>query len=252
MLKELTKNDWMAWLKIPQEKIPGILILRGTRNLKTNYAKHKAYLKDVLEIGSPNGIFEDVCIGAYQNTLVAYASVYGDAMASEITHVFGVLGTTHVIQTGCCGALSQEILPGDIVCVTSAHSGEGAAQYYTPQKKEIQATPDLVESIKNEWVNPVNLHKGRIWTTSALLAEGKEEIQNWNNYGYLAVDMETASTFAVAEHFGMKRLSLLFAFDNPFQGEHILLSDVEKQERRAKGEQVMMKIAFFLIQSSGQ
>jgi purine-nucleoside phosphorylase len=251
MLKELTKKDWMALLHIPLEKIPKILILRGTRNLKTQYAKHKAYLKDVLEIGSPNGLFEDICIGSYQDTIVGYASVYGDSMASEITHVFGVLGTNLVIQTGCCGALAQEILPGDIVCATTAHSGEGAVQYYTPQKREIQATPDLVEIIKNDWVSPFNLHKGRIWTTSALLAEGKEEIRNWSDYGYIAVDMESASTFAVAEYFGMKRLSILFVFDNLLQGEQILQTDVEKQERRAKGEQIMMKITFFLIHGLG-
>jgi len=182
---------------------------------------------------------------------VGYASVYGDSMASEITHVFGVLGTNLVIQTGCCGALAQEILPGDIVCGTTAHSGEGAVQYYTPQKREIQATPDLVEIIKNDWVSPFNLHKGRIWTTSALLAEGKEEIRNWSDYGYIAVDMESASTFAVAEYFGMKRLSILFVFDNLLQGEQILQTDVEKQERRAKGEQIMMKITFFLIHGLG-
>jgi len=37
MLKELTKTDWLALLGIPEERTPDVLVLRGTRNLKTHY-----------------------------------------------------------------------------------------------------------------------------------------------------------------------------------------------------------------------
>ena len=249
MLKELTKNEWLSLLNIPQDRIPKVLVLRGTRNLRRNYNKHRAFFSDSFEVGSPNGIFEDVLIGTYQNTDVGYASVYGDAMASEITHLFGVLGTLVVIQTGCCGALVNQIRPGDLVCATSAHCGEGAAQYYSPHKQEIDASPNLVDFLTPAQAEPVALHKGPIWTTSALLGEGKSEIQRWSHQGYIAVDMETASSFAVAEYFRVQHLSLLFVFDNPCQGEHLLLSDFEKHELRAKGEQVMIDAVFAIIES---
>ncbi len=248
MLKELTKKEWLSLLKIPENRIPPVLILRGTRNLKANYAKHNDFFTDIFEVGSPNGIFEDVLIGTYKNINVGYASVYGDAMASEVTHLFGVLGTSLVIQTGCCGALTGRIQAGDIVCVTSAYCGEGAAQYYLSQRQEINASPDLIEQTVGFHSASVGIHKGRIWTTSALLAEGKAEIRDWFHQGYIAVDMETASTFAVAEYFGMQRLSLLFVFDNPSQGEHILLSDAEKQKRRIDGEQALIDTVFALIE----
>ena len=248
MLKELTKNEWLSLLNIPENRVPTVLVLRGTRNLKVNYAKYSAFFTDVFEVGSPNGIFEDVLIGTYKNIDVGYASVYGDAMASEVTHLFGVLGTSLVIQTGCCGALTDSIQSGDLVCVTSAYCGEGAAQYYLPQTQEIDASLELVEGSLSLRSTSVATHKGPIWTTSALLAEGKAEIQEWSRQGYIAVDMETASTFAVAEYFGMQRLSLLFVFDNPDQGEHILLSDAEKQKRRALGEQVVIDTVFATIE----
>ena len=249
MLKELTKKEWLSLLNIPENRIPTVLVLRGTRNLKVNYAKHSTFFSDIFEVGSPNGIFEDVLIGSYKNIDVGYASVYGDAMASEVTHLFGVLGTSLVIQTGCCGALTDNIQAGDLVCVTSAHCGEGAAQYYLPQTQEINASLELIESIFSSHTASVAMHKGRIWTTSALLAEGTAEIQDWSHQGYIAVDMETASTFAVAEYFGMQRLSLLFAFDNPSQGEHILLSDTEKQKRRADGELALIDTVFTIIEN---
>jgi len=243
MLKELRRKDWLSWLSIPEERVPEVLVLRGTRNLRTRYDQHKELLSDVLEVGSPNGIFEDVLIGDYCGTTVGYASVYGDVMASEITHVFGVMGTPVVIQTGCCGAIGDGIPAGDLVCATYAHCGEGAAQYYV-DTPDVAASMDLADQAVS---SNVPLHKGPIYTTSALLAEGREDIERWRADGYIAVDMETATTFAVAEHFGMKRLSLLFAFDNPRQGEHILLSDSEKQERRAKGEQAMIDIVLGMI-----
>ena len=249
MLKELTKKEWLSLLNIPENRIPTVLVLRGTRNLKTNYAKHLSFFTNVFEVGSPSDIFEDVLIGTYKNINVGYASVYGDAMASEVTHLFGVLGTSLVIQTGCCGALTDSIQAGDLVCVTSAHCGEGAAQYYLPDKQEIYASPALVEETFASHAASVATHKGRIWTTSALLAEGKTEIEDWCHQGYIAVDMETASTFAVAEYFGMQRLSLLFVFDNPSQGEHILLSDTEKQKRRADGEQAVINTVFAIIEN---
>lgn len=248
MLKELNKSEWLSLLNIPEDRIPKVLVLRGTRNLRRNYYKHRAYFTDCFEIGSSNGIFEDVLIGKYQNTDVGYASVYGDSMASEIAHVFGVLGTSVVIQTGCCGALVDWHQPGDIVCATSAHCGEGAAQYYFPRTQEIDASPNLVASLTPARVEPVALHKGPIWTTSALLGEGIQEVRKWSRQGYIAVDMETASTFAVAEYFQMGRLSLLFVFDNPCRGEHILLNDAKKQKRRAIGERVMIDAVFGIIE----
>ncbi len=248
MLKDLTRDDWRQFLSLPEERLPQVLLLRGTRNLHTNSEKHKALFEDVLEVGSPNGLFEDVLIGRYAETTVAYASVYGDAMASEITHVFGVLGTRLVIQTGCCGALGDGILPGDLVCATSAHCGEGAAQYYVGKGPEVAATPSRVAQIAS--LPPaVAVHTGPVWTTSALLAEGMEEVEAWRRAGYLAVDMETASTFAVAHHFGTERLSLLFAFDNPCLGEHILLTDQARAERRVAGERAMLDLVFHLVRN---
>ena len=31
MLKELTKNEWLSLLNIPENRVPTVLVLRGTR-----------------------------------------------------------------------------------------------------------------------------------------------------------------------------------------------------------------------------
>ena len=247
MLKDLTKSDWLGFLDLTEERVPLILILRGTRNLRANYEKYRAHFNDVLEIGSPNALFEDVFIGRRGGIDVGYASVYGAPMASEITHVFGVLGATMVIQTGVCGALGDGIEAGDLVIATEARCAEGAAECYLPGVKTVAASPELVAKIMADPAVAVPRHAGPVWTTAALLAEGKAEIDRWHGEGYLAADMETASTFAVAKYFGMRRVSMLYAFDNPRQGAHLGLTEAHKDDARAAGEAAMFQLLSGLI-----
>lgn len=243
----MTKSDWQAILGLSSERLPQALILRGTRNLKHHYRAYAECFDDVAEVGSPNGAFEDVFIGHHGGLRVGYASVYGAAMASEITHLFGVLGARLVIQTGCCGALADGFQAGDLFLATEACCGEGAARYYLPDTTMVRST------VATGRVRPlaghvdVPIHEGKIYTTAALLAEGNREIDEWHNAGFAAVDMETATTFAVAEHFGMDRASILFGFDNPRHKSHILLTDTEKDVRRARGNQAMIELALAVI-----
>ena len=246
MLKELTRSDWLRILNIPETRIPVALILRGTRNLKAQYQAILPYFENVLEVGSPNGIFEDVLIGKHRGRSVAFACVYGANMASEITHVFVVLGTRAVIQTDNCGALADGFQAGVLFVADKAFAGEGAAQYYKPGNPWIDASPELLKRLKAE---PC-VH-GAIYTTAALLAESMDDVERWHQQGFAAVDMETATTYAVAEHYGMARLSILYAFDNPRQREHILLSDAQKDERLAKGNTRMRELAFELAADCG-
>ncbi len=247
MLRELTKNDWLSLLGIPEDRIPQALVLRGTRNLKRQYAAYRERFTNVLDLGGPNGIIEDILIGDFNGVPVAYASVYGAPMASEVVHVFGVLGTQLVIQTGCCGAIADGLLPGDLFIATSAYSGEGAAQYYKPTDKTTTASIEFDEAATKTESLGISLHKGTIFTTSALFAEGAAEIEEWRARGFSAVDMETSATFAVAEHFGMDRGSVLFVFDNPRQGDHILLEDEEKDSRRRTANKLMIDLALAAV-----
>jgi purine-nucleoside phosphorylase len=248
VLKDLTKDDWLDILQLPPARVPPLLVLRGTRNLGANYDKYRAHFADVLEIGSPNGLFEDVFIGRRAGLDVAYASVYGAPMASEITHLFGVLGTSLVVQTGVCGALGDDIAAGELVIATAARCAEGAAESYLPGFLSVPATPDLVAELMADPRVTVPRHAGPVWTTAALLAEGETEIARWHGAGYIAADMETATTFAVAEYFSMRRVSLLYAFDNPRHGSHLGLTEAHKDDARAAGEQAMFALLFALIE----
>jgi len=236
----------MRMLRIPESRIPNVLILRGTRNLQSQYQVALGFFSNILEVGAPNGIIEHVCIGDLANQPVGFACVYGAPMASEIVHIFGVLGTRAVIQTGNCGALAAGLVAGDLFVPSEAFCGEGAAQYYKPEGKRVAASVELLHSETFARHGVEHLQVGAIYTTAALLAEGEADIERWYRQGFSAVDMETATTFAVAEYFGMARAAILYVFDNPRQREHLLLSDAEKDGRREQANRAARELAFSL------
>jgi len=88
MLRDLTRSDWQTLLNIADDRVPTVLILRGTRALKHYYAQMRALFSDVLDIGDANVVVDDVFVGKLDGISMAYASVYGAPMASEIVHIF--------------------------------------------------------------------------------------------------------------------------------------------------------------------
>jgi uridine phosphorylase len=167
-------------------------------------------------------------------------------MASEITHVFGLMGTRIVVQTGVCGALADDLQAGDIVIATSAGCGDGAVACYSPAVERAHADESLVTSVKS-LAGSERTFVGPIWTTAALLAEGRDDIERWAAQGFIAVDMETATALGVATWTGMRAVSVLSVFDNPRAGDHLALDDRTKDTLRTRGEQRLNEIVLGLI-----
>jgi purine-nucleoside phosphorylase/predicted N-acetyltransferase YhbS len=246
VLRELTRSDWLSILNLPEAVIPGALIVRGTRNFRSQYRAMLPFFDDVVEVGTPNGILEDVLIGTVAGWPVAFACVYGAAMASEVVHLFGVLGTRAVVQIGNCGALADDLGAGDLFVASRAFCGEGAAQYYKTDGQWVNASAPLLRARALAELGAGGYRTGSIYTTGALFAEGIDDVERWFRAGFAAVDMETAATYAVAEHFGMDRLSILYGFDNPRRREHLLLSDQEKDARRTAANRRVKQLALDL------
>jgi purine-nucleoside phosphorylase len=247
MLRELTRDEWLKMLEIPEDRVPEVALLRGTRNLHRQRDIHAERFNDVVDIGSPNGLFEDIFLGRHKRLNIGYASVYGDSMASEMTHLFGVIGTKLVIQTGCCGGLQPGVQPGDLVIPSRAIPGEGASQYYLGEDKVPRASSEMLRPTASLVRSCWPYHTGVMFTTAALLAEGKAELESWRDAGHAAVDMETATTFAVAGHFNMKRIAVLFVFDNPLAGDRLVDTEEEQHARRERGEEAMHDVVTRLL-----
>ena len=77
-------------------------------------------------------------------------------------------------------------------------------------------------------------YTGAHLTWPSLFAQDAALVQSWHEAGYLAVDMETATTLAVSRYFGMAALSMLVVWDDLTRGRSFLGS-IERRRVAAPG-----------------
>ncbi len=209
----LTPEGWLECAGLSQGEIPDLLILEGTWWNKARYKMRLAYLSDVRELNFP-----DMFLGSYNGKKIMFCCAYGAPRAVEPVHVFGSLGTKRVIQIGSCGGLQEGVFTGDVLLSERAKIGEGASQYYGKTDFS-EASPNLVEAAHQTFEKQgFKVHRGPHVTTSALFAQPPNLLKQWQEAGYLGVDMETSAVFSAASYFEMQAASFLFVWDELLKG----------------------------------
>ncbi|MFH1360877.1 MAG: hypothetical protein ABIJ41_07620, partial [Candidatus Omnitrophota bacterium] len=126
----------------------------------------------------------------------------------------------NMIRLGSCGALSEEIKVGDLIVIDSALRGDGVTPYYVDEKFETtsdnELTNQLAEVAKG---SGLNVHKGKVWSTDALLRETREHVQKAIDQGAIAVDMVTSTFLTIAKLYKVKATAILAVSDNVITGE---------------------------------
>ncbi len=129
-------------------------------------------------------------------------------------------GAGHIIRTGSCGALREDIAIGDIVIVTGVVRGEGTTPYYVPENfatvADIKVTNALISAAQQIGIK---YHVGVVWTTDALLRETKEVVEKMSALKVKAVDMVSASLLTIAQLYEVRAGSVLAVSDNLLTGE---------------------------------
>ena len=129
-------------------------------------------------------------------------------------------GTEHIIRTGSCGALREDIAIGDFVIVTGAVRGEGTTPYYVPENfstiSDIKITNALIKATEKVGIK---YHLGTVWTTDALLKETRERVEKMRRLKVKAVDMVSASLLTVAQLYEVRAGAILAVSDNLITGE---------------------------------
>ncbi len=206
----MTREEWLTALGLGPADIPRLVVLEGSWWRAERNVERLALLDDVRELAFP-----EFHLGRHRGVPVLYSCAYGAPRAVEPVHIFGEIGGGPiVIQIGSCGTLQAGMATGDIVLPERATIGEGASQYYGGHGQSI-ADPGLVDAAEAAFVRRgFRVHRGSQFTTSALLAQPPERVAAWSEDGHLAVDMETSAVFSAASWFGLRAVSMLFAWDD--------------------------------------
>lgn len=241
---EVTKNEWLTGLQITEDEIPDCVIVEGSWWREERQAWRLDYLEDVRELGFP-----DLFLGQWKDKKVAFCMAYGAPRAVEVTYLFSLLGSKLAIQIGTCGGLQPDLRPGEIVVPDQVLGIDGVAHLFG-SGSTTSATPSLVEQASSALrARGQTVHVGKHVTFSSLFAESVEMMQTWHADGYLAVDMETATTLSVAEHFNRSAVSLLVVWDELTRGRRFMdpmsSDDLEALNR---GNRDVFEVALELIE----
>ncbi|MDP9729181.1 purine-nucleoside phosphorylase [Alicyclobacillus tolerans] len=148
-------------------------------------------------------------------------------------------GVRRLIRVGTAGALHADMKVRDIVLAMSASTDSAVPSLRLPGV-HYAATADfalleqayhVAERIgRKYWV-------GNIFTSDTFYHEDESIYQRLQNYGVLAVEMETAALYTLAARYGRRALSILTISD------HILTGDTTTSEERQTSFRDMMEIA---------
>jgi len=225
---DLGREEWLAALGMDAADIPKAVIMEGSwwRAQRTEW--RLSYLDDVRELAFP-----DMFYGFWQGSPIVYSCVYGASRAVELAHLFGVLGTPRMVMIGTCGALDPGLATGEVVVPSQAVAREGVAHLYETVAEDtgiVPSDPDLTAqgraALESRGVRTADsLHL----TWSSIFAQSGAMVEEWRKRGYGSVDMEAATLFAVAKHFGFAATALLVVWDQ-LTADHSFLDPLTPKE----------------------
>lgn len=238
MYKSFTAEEYKKELNLPLDyKIEGFVSYGGW-----NDEKHTHDILECLDnLGVKNtsrtleGFFSHILEVTIENKIYWFAIAYGGAVLSEYVHLACIFGSKQNIHTGSCGGLFSEMNSLDFIIPTFTYGKESSASMYDRENVNFKYYPDenLSKIIESKFENLYKVHKGPVISCHAMLGETGEDVQSWSEQGYYAVEMETATMFAVSKHFNVPSSSFMYVGDNLIKGQvagdesHIL----EKEQR---------------------
>lgn len=216
-IMDLTADEWQAALDLKDHELPVAVISEGTWWREQRTQERLALLDDVVELPFP-----DIFIGKWNGKPVAYCCAYGAPRAVEVAHLFGSLGARLAVQIGSCGGLQGQLAPGDVVVPDEAVCEEGIARIYGAGESVVADAgwSDRARAVLTDRGHTA--HGGKHLTWYSLFAQNAVMVEEWHSAGYVSVDMETATTLAVARHFGMHAVSMLVVWDELLRGRSFL------------------------------
>jgi len=196
-------------------------------------------LSDVRLVNENRAFF--VYTGNYKGTRISVA-VHGIG-APSLAIVFEelvMLGAKAIVRLGTAGAFIPDLHIGDVVIPTGAayHVGGTLGMYFS-ENVALSCVPDfdLLRSIITELeVRNIPYRAGPVFSSDAFYAENPDFAKTWANRGYLAVEMECATLFALGLLRKVHCAAVLVISDN-------LVVSKEKELRTAKDlEKYIMSI----------
>lgn len=245
MYREITADEYKKYFGFEKDyKVAGMLvygawdvekytkeILNELSNNNITFSSRKlpSFLSDITEV-----TVEDKCYWV--------CICYGSAKLSEYTHLACLFESNWVLHIGSAGGLSDNLNALDIVIPDKSFSEDSVEKLYKTQK-ENSFLKKYLSDLFSEQNIPIN--GGDSLSIQAMMGETLTDIQKWNKSGYVCVDMEASTVYAVSNFFNTPSASILYISDNLIKEETVLSESYEEQKSRRS--EVKKKIYSVLI-----
>lgn len=230
MYKELTLPELKNILLLPQDYKVDAFIVYGSydreqfTNLFTNQLDD--YVTETLE----DMFLRNITSIKTKNKRIWFCVEYGGARLSEYVHFASMLGSKCNIQMGSCGGLQKDVHTSSVILPTHSYATESSAHMYVRNNKSnlFASTTGLVSTLQEALTQKgVTTLTGKTMTCQGMMGETWQDIVSWSEQGYLAVEMEASTVFAVSQHFNIPTASMVHVADNLIEKE-IVGSDSHK------------------------
>ncbi len=212
----LTGRDLMGMVQLRPEDIGKYAIVPGPKERLENLIKK-------IENPIKNFTFMEYSMYTGQYAGTRLTAINGGRFSADTAITTELLCNAQakcMLRIGSCGALSEEIKIGDLVVVDSALRGEGVTPYYVAEDFQPATEPGLTQTVFEVAQNSgCGVHKGRVWSTDAILRETQEHVGKAIHQGCLAVDMVSSVFLTIAQLYKIPAAVILAVSDNIITGE---------------------------------
>ncbi|MEP7188606.1 MAG: nucleoside phosphorylase [Roseiflexaceae bacterium] len=133
-------------------------------------------------------------------TIGMIGRVVGASFAVLVAEELFVSGCRLLISITSAGQIVPLGTPPYVVLLDRALRDEGTSYHYLPPSRYSMLRPELCTIVQSTWDHAgLPLHTGASWTTDAPFRETATTIDTYRNEGIVAVEMEAAALYALAE-----------------------------------------------------
>lgn len=184
--------------------------------------------------------------GTYKGKRV---SVQGTGMGMPshsiyVTELIQEYGVKNLIRVGSCGSMNEEVKIRDVILALGACSNSKlneirfkGADFAPTANFEL-----LLKAYQLAQEKGIEVKVGNVFSSDLFYEDDPEGWRLWNQYGVLAVEMETAELYTLAAKFGVKALAILTVSDS------LVTKEANSSEEREKTFTEMMEIALELAE----
>ncbi len=158
----------------------------------------------------------------------------GGPSAAIVISELADLGAKRLLRVGTCGALDRSLALGDLLIASEAIAADGTSRALGVTDRAA-ASPELLAALEAS----DEAHVGVVATTDLFYDDRREPERQWIAAGAVAVEMETATLYALAAKRGLLAAALMIVSDVILPSRVRITQEALREAEHRMGELAM-------------